>query len=89
MSDYRTRAQRIVDRVLPALPAAHGWNDPAGFVAAAQRDGERSRLFWRTFARLRAKAEGGKPYIALPKDCPAVSEGIMGEVARELEAAQA
>lgn len=85
-ADYRGRAARIVDRALPALPDAHGFYDPVGFVAGSRRQGERSRLFWRTFARLRAKAEGGAPYLALPKDCPAVAEGVMGEVARELEA---
>lgn len=84
-ADYRARAARIVERVLPSLPSANPLYDAAGFVAASRRQGERSRLFWRTYARLRAKAEGGKPYLALPKDCEAVSGGIMGDVARELE----
>lgn len=84
---YQERARRIVDRVLPALPDAHGFRDPAGFIAGSRRQGERARLYWRTFARLRAKAEGGKPFLALPKDCPALEGGAMWEVARELEAA--
>lgn len=84
-SNYHARAGRIVDRVLPTLPTAHGFYDPAGFIAAARRHGERERLYWRTFARLRAKAEGGRPYLRLPKDCPAVAEGPLAQVARELE----
>jgi hypothetical protein len=87
MSDYRARAARIVERLLPSLPAVNPLYDAAGFVAASRRHGERERLFWRTYARLRAKAEGGKPYLALPKDCAALWGGPMWQVARELEQA--
>lgn len=86
--DYHARANRIVDRVLPALPVAHGFYDPQGFAEAARRQGERKRLYWRTFARLRAKVEGGPPRIDMPKGSDRVlSGGIMWQVARELEAA--
>lgn len=83
--DYQARARRIVDRVLPDIPATKPLCDPEGFVAACRRHGDRQRLFWRTYARLRAKAEGGQPYIALPKDCEHLSGGAMWQVARELE----
>lgn len=84
-ADYLGRAGRIVDRVLPALPPAHGWYERGAFIAASQRHGERERLFWRTFARLRAKAEGGRPFLMLPKDSHAMVGGPMWTVARELE----
>jgi hypothetical protein len=84
---YQDRARRIVDRVLPHLPAANPLYDAAGFRASSIRHGERERLYWRTFARLRAKAEGGKPFLKLPKDCAALEGGAMATVARELEAA--
>lgn len=86
---YSERAQRIVDRVMPAIPTPHGFYDPAGFIAASRHSGERKRLYWRTFARLRAKAEGGKPYITLPKNSSHLfSAGdAMFDVARELEQA--
>lgn len=80
------RAHRIVDRVLPILPAVSGFYEAEQFIAASRRHGERENLYWRTLARLRAKVEGGKPSLALPKDCPAVSGGVMGDVAREMEA---
>lgn len=89
MSTYHQRAARIVDRVMPPIKTPNGFYDPQGFVAACRQSSERKRLYWRTFARLRAKAEGGKPYIAIPKNC----EHFLGpgdamfDVARELEAA--
>lgn len=84
--DYHARANRIVDRVLPALPVAHGFYDPLGFVEGARRQGDRSRLFWRTLARLRAKVEGGPPRIDMPKGSDHILGGsIMWQVARELE----
>lgn len=82
----RERTRRIVDRALPRRPEANGFYEPVDFIAGARRNGERERLFWRTFARLRAKMEGGKPCLKLPADCPAVADGAMGEVARELAA---
>lgn len=86
-ADYHGRATRIVNRVLPALRPAHGWYDPAGFVARAQRCGARERLHWLIFAKLRAKAEGGEPYITLPKGVDHLAGGPMWQVAKELEAA--
>jgi hypothetical protein len=85
---YRDRASRIVDRVLPALPAANPLYDPEGFVAGSRRHGERQELYWLTFARLRAKAEGGRPYLTLPKDCPAIEDGAMARVAKRLSDAE-
>ena len=86
---YKARAEKIVDRVLPALPVAHGFYDPHGFVAASRRLSERKRLYWRTFARLRAKAEGGVPYIAIPKNSAHLfgPGDAMFDVAMELAAA--
>lgn len=63
------RAWKIVDRVLPELPTAHGFYQPHAFVASARRSGDRKYLEWMVFARLRAKAEGGEPFIAIPKNC--------------------
>jgi len=86
---YRERAWRIVDRILPTVPLAHGFYEPELFVARSRRNSERKRLFYRTFARLRAKAEGGRPFIGIPKH----SEHLYGpgdamwDVARELEEA--
>lgn len=66
---YKDRAWRIVDRLLPALPSAHGFYQPHAFIAGARRRGDRNYLQWMIFARLRAKAEGGEPHIKLPRDC--------------------
>ena len=89
MSTYHERAAQIVDRVMPRLPTPHGFYDPHGFVAACRYSSERKRLYWRTYARLRAKAEGGKPYIAIPKNCEHLwgPGDAMFDVARELEEA--
>lgn len=86
-ADYTARALRIVDRVLPKLPQPQGWDDPRGFVAGSRRLGERKRLFYRIFARLRAKAEGGAPYLAVPPGCEHLwgPGTAMFDVARELE----
>lgn len=85
-SDYRARAHAIVDRVLPELPSVHGWDDPHGFAAASARRGDRSYLFWHVFARLRAKAEGGLPSIALPPDSEHCLSGSgMWRAAKEFE----
>ena len=85
---YGERAWRIVDRVLPKLPPAHGFYDPAGFVARGQRNYAREELYWRTMPRLRAKAEGGRPFIAMPKHCDHIYGGsIMERISRELELA--
>lgn len=84
---YGERATRIVDRVLPKLRSAHGWYDPEWFVEAARREGQRQRLYWRTFARLRAKAEGGVPHITIPSGCEHLwgPGTAMFDVAEELE----
>lgn len=66
---YHERAWRIVDRVLPALPSAHGFYQPHAFMAGARRGGDRKYLEWMIYARLRAKAEGGEPHISIPKNC--------------------
>lgn len=66
---YKDRAWRIVDRLLPEFPSAHGFYQPHAFIAGARRRGDRNYLQWMIFARLRAKAEGGEPHIKLPKDC--------------------
>jgi hypothetical protein len=83
MASYHERASRIVARVMPIRPAGHGFYDPAGFVASCRYSSERNRLYWRTFARLRAKVEGGRPHL----NVPAGMEGTaLYAVARELEA---
>jgi hypothetical protein len=89
MLTYSERAARIVARVMPPRPAPHGFYDPAGAIAHAREAGERRRLYWRTFARLRAKAEGGRPYITLPRDSGHIigPGDAMYDVARELEGA--
>ena len=89
MSTYHQRAARIVDRVMPPIRTPHGFYDPQGFVAACRYSSERKRLYWRTFARLRAKAEGGRPFIAIPKNCEHLwgPGDAMFDVARELEEA--
>lgn len=66
---YKDRARRIVDRLLPALPSAHGFYQPHAFIAGARRRGDRNYLQWMIFARLRAKAEGDEPRVAIPKNC--------------------
>lgn len=66
---YHARAARIVDRLLPAFPSAHGFYQPHAFMAGARRGGDRKYLEWMIYARLRAKAEGGEQHIELPKDC--------------------
>jgi hypothetical protein len=66
---YSKRAWRIVDRVLPALPSAHGFYQPHAFIAGSRRRGDRNYLQWMIYARLRAKAEGGEPFIGIPKNC--------------------
>jgi hypothetical protein len=81
---YGERAKRIVERVLPHLPTPNPLYGAEGFMAAAQRHSERDRLYWRTFARLRAKAEGGAPVLKLPRDSYALEGGAMAEVARDL-----
>lgn len=66
---YRERAWRIVDRVLPALPSAHGFYQPHAFIAASRRRGDRNYLAWMIFAKLRSKAEGELPRVGIPKNC--------------------
>jgi hypothetical protein len=83
---YRERAWRIVDRVLPALPSAHGFYQPHAFIAGARRRGDRNYLQWMIFARLRAKAEGGEPHIKLPKDCEhSLGGSAMWDASKALE----
>ena len=83
---YSERAWRIVDRLLPKLPVVSAFYEPEAFMAAAHRNYARTELFWRTMPRLRAKAEGGLPYIAMPKGADHVfSGGIMERVAREFK----
>lgn len=85
---YRERAWRIVDRLLPKLPVVSAFYDPEGFMEAGRRNYAREELFWRTMPRLRAKAEGGLPYIAMPKNMDHVFGGsIMERIAREFEEA--
>ena len=86
MTTYHHRAARIVDRAMPSIETPHGFYDPQGFMDALCYAGERKRLYWRTFARLRAKAEGGKPYISPPKDCGHIwgPGDAMFDVAHEL-----
>lgn len=85
--NYSDRATKIVDRVMPRRPTPHGFYDPQGFVENCRYNSQRKRLYWRTYARLRAKAEGGKPYITLPKN----SDHLWGpgdafyDVSKELE----
>lgn len=89
MSTYLQRAARIVDRVLPVKPTPHGFYDPDGFVLSARYRRERKMLLYRTFARLRAKAEGGKPCIIIsPADAHLWRPGdAIYDVSKELEAA--
>lgn len=83
---YSERAWRIVDRVLPKLPVVSAFYDPAGFEEAGRRNYAREELFWRTMPRLRAKAEGGAPYITMPKHMDHVFGGsIMERISREFE----
>lgn len=86
---YNKRAWRIVDRILPLPPggARHGFYDPAGFLERAQIRGQRKRMQLRIFAKLRAKAEGGVPFIAVPKNVPHLfgPGDALFDVARELE----
>ncbi len=95
MSNYHERAWRIVDRVMPKLPperTPHGFYEFDAFMEGAQRkgrhEGARRRLYWRTYARLRAKAEGGKPFIRLPQGSGHLfgPGDPMFDVAKELEA---
>jgi hypothetical protein len=70
-AEYRRRAWCIVDRVLPLpIGGAHGFYEPEAFFDRAVLRGQRKRLALRIFARLRAKAEGGAPYLAVPKNVP-------------------
>jgi len=87
---YHKRAARIVDRVMPKIKTPHGFFDPEGFIEASRYSGQRMRLYWRTLARLRAKAEGGRPYIAIPKHCEHLwrAGDAMFDVAREMEDAE-
>lgn len=84
---YMERAQRIVDRVMPPLPVAHGFYDPRGFVERSRYNRSRKVLYWRTFARIRAKVEGGQPFLKMPADTYALRGSAMAQVARELESA--
>lgn len=84
--EYQRRARRIVERVMPALQfTPNPLASPTDFMAATQYSAERTRLYWRTIARLRAKAEGGRPYLDVPKG-DAMIGSIMHQVAKELEA---
>ena len=84
---YTNRAWAIVDRVLPKRGFdAHPFSDPEGFAASCQHAHRRNLMFWRTFARLQAKAEGGDPCIRMPKDQSALEGSAMQIVSRELEA---
>ena len=69
VSDYSERATRIIDRVMPKNTTPHGFYNPAGFVGSCVYETIRRRAYWMTFARLRAKAEGGRPYVELPPRC--------------------
>ena len=84
---YGRRAWRIVDRILPPTdcrPSA--FYDPEAFIIVRRYKDKRARLFWHTFARLRAKAEGGRPRLDLPADDYAIRGSSMWNVAKELEA---
>jgi len=86
---YSRRAWRIVDRVMPRIshPAPHGFYDRHAFMDQALLKDERKRMHLRIFARLRAKAEGGKPYLSVPKGVPHLfgPGDALFDVAAELE----
>lgn len=67
--ECNARAWRIVDRLLPYLPRAHGFYEPEEFMARVSRNNWRKRLWLYIKARLRAKAIGGVPHIRLPAHC--------------------
>lgn len=73
------RTQRIVDRILPELPSAHGFYQPHAFVAGSRRRGDRNYLAWLLYGLLRGKAEGHPPEIRMPKD----SEHCLGGTAMD------
>lgn len=88
MSDqnYRERAWKIVNRLLPELPNAHGFYEPAAFILSARRSGDRNYFFWMVFAKLRAKTEGEGPHIDLPENCEhSLGGGAMWNAAKALE----
>ena len=43
--EAKARTLKVLDRILPELPAVNGYYDPAGFVAGSRRKGERSRRY--------------------------------------------
>lgn len=81
--NYWPRAHAIAARLLPPVTWGYSFADPAGFVQASRRRGDREYLAHLIFAKLRAKAEGGKPYIALPRD------GVVGSAMRSASEALA
>lgn len=84
--EYKRRARAIIDRKMPPITKTyHGFFESEAFVLSSRYNGERELLVWRTYARLRAKDEGGAPYIKLPKDDHALRGGAMWTVAKQLE----
>ena len=86
---YHRRARKIVDRVMPEVDVPNAFFNIAGYLDAHAYNRERGKMHWRTFARLRAKAEGVVPYINLPKGSSAIQGSDMWHVAKELELAAA
>lgn len=68
------RVSRLVDRILPEAPRAHGFYDPEGFVSGAVVRYWRRRLHLVIAARLRGKRDGHEPRIGLPRN----SEHLFG-----------
>lgn len=85
--NYHRRAQRITDRLMPPRPVHHGFLDPVAFWNDVHHRAIASRVFWIIKARLRAKAEGGRPVIRLPKSSRHLfgPGNAMFDVARYLE----
>ena len=54
------RARLIAERVIGEIPAAHGFNDPLGFVAACRLSASRNRLS-RELARRYLARDARKP----------------------------
>lgn len=51
----KKRAEKIVERIMPAHRTPHGFYDPIGFVENSIRNSERRRLWARVYERLQKK----------------------------------
>jgi hypothetical protein len=49
------RADRITKRLMPCTPAPHGFQNPAGFVAATRYSHMRTLFYKAMYARIAAK----------------------------------